>query len=278
MYEECVEKMGIPNLITREHIIRAIKEIAESGVPERRRSKGYCVIYDNIHYPPKYVISQAAEYAVGKELEPHDFSGGENLGCANEFLRSKGFEVVKCKCDRSFPVGTRETIEKTAFTEEHEEGGCNCSELFREFKFEDLIEAKPPKQKGVYVIRIKNRNDTLPEAMINQAKQLIEKVGWKMLEKKTVNRVERLRKISACPTIYIGSAGTQHESKNTLKGRYNEFSGRHTAMYPIWVLLYFGWKLEFGWKESDKPSLEEAKLKESYRRIHRQRLPALVER
>jgi hypothetical protein len=65
---------------------------------------------------------------------------------------------------------------------------------------------------------------------------------------------------------------------NTLKGRYNEFSGRHTAMYPIWVLLYFGWKLEFGWKESDEPSLEEKRLKEKYQNTHQNRLPALVKR
>jgi hypothetical protein len=30
-------------------------------------------------------------------------------------------------------------------------------------------------------------------------------------------------------------------------------------MYPIWVLLYFNWKLEFGWKKSIKPKQEEVK-------------------
>jgi len=144
--------------------------------------------------------------------------------------------------------------------------------------FQDLVRAEPPREKGVYVIRIKKRSDNLPEAMISEAKQLIAKVGWKMLEKKMVSRIERLRRISACPTIYIGSAGTQRGSRNTLKGRYNEFSGRHTAMYPTWVLLYFGWKLEFGWKICDEPSLEETKLKEKYQSIHQGRLPALVER
>ncbi len=158
------------------------------------------------------------------------------------------------------------------------DGDACCGNLFKEFVFEDLVEAKPPREKGLYAIRIKKRSDSLPEAMISEAKQLIAKVGWKMLEKKIVSRIERLRRIGACPTIYIGSAGTQRGSRNTLKGRYNEFSGRHTAMYPTWVLLYFRWKLEFGWKECDEPSLEETKLKEKYQRIHQGRLPALVER
>ena len=270
--------MGIPNLITREHILRAIKETAESGVPERRRSRDYCLVFEDTHYPPKYVISQAAKYAIGRELGPHEFYGGEGSNCANVFLRSRGFEVVECKCDRDFPVKTREATKTTGSVEELKDGDSDCGDLFKEFVFEDLVEAKPPREKGMYVIRIKSRSDILPEAMISEAKQLIAKVGWKMLEKKMVSRIERLRRIGACPTIYIGSAGTQRGSRNTLKGRYNEFSGRHTAMYPVWGLLYFGWKLEFGWKKSDNPSLKEKTLKEEYRRTHQGNLPALVER
>jgi len=270
--------MGIPNLITREHILRAIKKTAESGVPERRRSRDYCLIFEGTHYPPKYVISQAAKYAIGRELGPHEFYGGEGPNCANVFLRSRGFEVVECKCDRGLPVKTREATETTGSYEEPKDGDSCCGDLFKQFVFEDLVEAKPPREKGVYVIRVKNRTDSLPEAMISGAKQLIAKVGWKMLERKMVSRIERLKRIGACPTVYIGSAGTQRGSRNTLKGRYNEFSGRHTIMYPIWVLLYFGWKLEFGWRKCEEPSHEEKKLKEKYQSIHQNRLPALVER
>ena len=267
----------IPSIIARDHILKAIHEIDELGVPDRRKSTNYCLIHEQRHYPPKYVISIAAKYATGEELWHHNFQGGEGYGRANEFLRSRGFEVVECKCDRVFLTET-ETMEPTGSVEEPKGGDASCSDLFKEFVFEDLVEAKPPREKGVYVIRIKKRSDSLPEAMISEAKQLIARVGWKMLEKKMVSRIERLRKIGACPTIYIGSAGTQRGSRNTLKGRYNEFSGRHTAMYPTWVLLYFGWKLEFGWKKCDDPSLEETKLKEGYQSIHQGRLPALVER
>jgi hypothetical protein len=187
------------------------------------------------------------------------------------------FEVVERKCDRGSPIEEQEAAEITGFVEEREDGDCDCSEFVKEFNFENLVEAKPPKQKGIYVIRIKKRSDTSPEAMISEAKQLIAKVGWKMLEKKMVGRIERLRRISDCPVIYIGSAGTQRGSINTLKGRYDEFAGRHTAMYPIWVLLYFGWKLELGWRIRDEPYLEENKLKAKYQSLHQGKLPALVE-
>jgi hypothetical protein len=43
-------------------------------------------------------------------------------------------------------------------------------------------------------------------------------------------------------------------------------------------LLYFGWKLEFGWKKSDEPKKEEDELKMKYRELHNRTLPALVER
>jgi len=275
-----MEVMGIPTLITREHILRGIEETAEFGVPEGRRSRDYCLVFEGKHYPPKYVISQAAKYAIGRELEPSEFSGGEDPGCANHFLKSKGFHIIDCKCgggEYLEKMTKAELVTTINLPEEQSHNGC-CATLFGEYEFQDLVRAEPPREKGVYVIRIKNRSDSLPEAMIREAKQLIAKVGWKMLEKKMVSRIERLRRIGACPTIYIGSAGTQHGSRNTLKGRYKEFSGRHTAMYPIWVLLYFGWKLEFGWKTCTQPSLEEKKLEEHYQRIHQRRLPPLVER
>ena len=91
-----------------------------------------------------------------------------------------------------------------------------------------------------------------------------------------VSRIERLKRISQCPIIYIGGAGTQPGSRNTLKGRYTEFSGRHTAMYPIWILLYFGWKLQFGWKKTKQPENEEGEYKKKYRKAHQGKLPALV--
>lgn len=86
--------------------------------------------------------------------------------------------------------------------------GEYCSALFTDLKFEDLTCADPPDEKGVYIIKIKSR-------------------------------VERLSKIGNCPMIYIGSGRRSTWKPKYIEGSYREFSLRHTAMYPIWVLLYF---------------------------------------
>jgi len=153
-----------------------------------------------------------------------------------------------------------------------------CSNLFANFKFEDLTCAQPPAEKGVYVIKIKNKNNVSPNTMVNKTHALISKLGWRLVQDFIMDRVNRLKNIEDCPIIYIGSAGFQRGSRNTLIGRYTEFSGRHTIMYPIWVLLYFGWKLEFGWKVCDDPKLEEDQLKKQYKKLHSGKLPALVSR
>lgn len=271
--------MGIPDVIRKEHILRALRQIDESGVPERRRSRDYCLTYEGKHYPPKYVISKAAVYAIGREFESSEFLGGEGPGCANPFLRSRGFEVIDCGCGG---VGFREEIPRKkpkyaerSLTRPKGRGEC-CANLFTEFEFQGLVSADPPSKKGVYVVRIKSKSESTPRMMVEKTRRLVSRLGWKLVEKHIIDRVERIGRIGHCPIIYIGSAGTRRESRNTLRGRYKEFSGRHTAMYPIWVLLYFGWKLEFGWKECDEPEREETMLKRAYSKAHQGNLPALV--
>ena len=89
-------------------------------------------------------------------------------------------------------------------------------------------------------------------------------------------RLKKIDEMSDCPTIYIGSAGTNPKSKNTLWGRYREFAGRHTAMFPVWALLYSGWKLEYLWLCCDNPAAKEKEYKEKYKRLHGDNLPPLV--
>jgi hypothetical protein len=153
-----------------------------------------------------------------------------------------------------------------------------CSTLFVDFTFQDLTSAKPPNDKGVYVIRVKRRSEVPLTVMIEKTRQLLSGIGWDLVAGFIMSRVERLTNIGNCQIIYIGSAGGRSESKNTLKNRYEEFANRHTAMYPIWVLLYFGWKLEYGWKKSDRPIQTEKELKTKYQKIHEKKLPPLVER
>lgn len=156
----------------------------------------------------------------------------------------------------------------------HNQVNC-CDSLFTEFKFQDLRNASAPNKKGVYVIRIKKEDSSVKE-IVEKVKQLVQNFKWELIENYILNRVNRLKSINQCPIIYIGSAGTRKDSKNTLKGRYKEFSGRHTAMYPIWALVYFGWELEFGWKEGENPGDIEGQLKQEYKKRHRNKLPALV--
>jgi len=156
------------------------------------------------------------------------------------------------------------------------EGAC-CDELFSHFTFQDIRIATPPERKGVYIIRVKQRGNPI-EKILQQVRTIVERLNWPQVSKKVLNRVGRLQKIDSCPVIYIGSAGTRQESEHTLKGRYADFSGRHTVMYPLWALLYFGWELEYGWAEEEKPAELEETLKRRYRQVHGGKLPALVDR
>jgi hypothetical protein len=80
----------IPTNIRKKHIIKAIKEIDNSGIPKSRHSKDYRLVYNGKFYPPKYVLSIANKHATGKELDPSSFGGGKET---NNFLRKLGFRV-----------------------------------------------------------------------------------------------------------------------------------------------------------------------------------------
>jgi hypothetical protein len=152
-----------------------------------------------------------------------------------------------------------------------------CSDLFAGFTFQNIRTASPPNRKGVYVIRVRRRGQS-PDDVLQQAAYAVDRLNWPLVGRKMSNRTRRLREITECPVIYIGSAGTRATSRHTLKGRYADFAGRHTAMYPLWALLYCGWDLEYGWKEQEDPAALEASLKQAYKQRHRDALPALVSR
>ena len=92
----------IPRRVAREHIEEAIRLIIRYGVPRRRRSRGYCLATKGEHLPPKYTISLAHQVATGEMLRAGRFSGGSE---SNEFLRLRGFTVIKCNCGGSIRNG-----------------------------------------------------------------------------------------------------------------------------------------------------------------------------
>ena len=84
-------RFNIPENITREHIIQALKEIDIQGYSEKNASRKYDLLYNGKRYPPKVVISLANKFANGPILEFSEFSGGEQF--TNKFLKGRGFEI-----------------------------------------------------------------------------------------------------------------------------------------------------------------------------------------
>jgi hypothetical protein len=82
----------IPSNITREQIIQAISEIKKGKIPPYRESTRWSILHNGEHFPPKYVISLANELANGRELDPSQFSGGDET---NNFLKERGFDIVE---------------------------------------------------------------------------------------------------------------------------------------------------------------------------------------
>ena len=80
--------------IAREHILHALEEIDDSGIPGDAHSTTYDLIYGERRYPPKLVLSLASKYATGEEFDRSLFSGGEKSE-AFRLLRSFGFHIER---------------------------------------------------------------------------------------------------------------------------------------------------------------------------------------
>ena len=126
----------IPSVITKAHIVEAIRRINHDGVPPRRRGRGYCLVTNAEHLPPKYAIALAHQIATGEYLRSDRFSGGAE---SNDFLRRHGFSVVECNCGGSVHDGrvtsvsrpserTRQAIASTR----HSERCPECKRRVRE--------------------------------------------------------------------------------------------------------------------------------------------------
>ena len=81
----------IPDNLKKKHIIQAINEAKEVGIPIGRGSRKYLLKHENDYFPPKYVISLANKYANGIILDRSSFGGGNE---SNNFLNNLGFKIV----------------------------------------------------------------------------------------------------------------------------------------------------------------------------------------
>ncbi len=118
----------IPKNISREHIIKAIKEIKKVGIPSGRSSKKFHLEYKGEFYPPKYTIALANKYANGKELASQEFSGGEE---ANTFLKGLGFKIVQQSSKIPFAHRSRKERKDKSMRHGHNE---RCPECKRAIK------------------------------------------------------------------------------------------------------------------------------------------------
>ena len=119
----------IPSSITRAHILEAIRRIIREGVPSRRNSRGYCLVEDGRHFPPKYTITLAHEIAKGQPLRSDKFSGGHE---SNSFLKSHGFDVIECGRSSSHLADSRAKTTPTNQPTRHSERCPDCKTRVRE--------------------------------------------------------------------------------------------------------------------------------------------------
>lgn len=104
----------IPDGITRDHIILAIRIIESGAANKFAESTGYDVLFEGKRFSPKAVVGVAAAEILGEELGPYDFKGGLKSRCFR-VLENNGFEVITKGDIAPFP----EEVEDEA----HFEGG-----------------------------------------------------------------------------------------------------------------------------------------------------------
>src|SRR4051794_15030555 len=86
--------MALPDDIRAEHVRAAFRLVRDEGIPVRAASTKFDVIdpEDGARYPPKVILSIAAQIAIGTQFSRRGFSGGEET---NARLRDLGFEVAR---------------------------------------------------------------------------------------------------------------------------------------------------------------------------------------
>src|SRR5262245_6533797 len=105
--------MSIPNTIDHSHLTRAIHSINLNGVPKRRASTKFDLLYEKGAYPPKYVVSLAYTFVNGKELR--HFSGGRET---NNFLIARGFpDIVNKQTGRKIGIEAEDEDDAEVYAE-----------------------------------------------------------------------------------------------------------------------------------------------------------------
>jgi len=86
------DETTIPEGITREHVIQAIRDYESGAAHDFGPSTTYDLVHESKRYPPKAILGLAAGYVLGRPLRPGDFGGGEKSKCFR-VLRTLGFRI-----------------------------------------------------------------------------------------------------------------------------------------------------------------------------------------
>ena len=123
------------------------------------------------------VVQSHRTHSMDRRLSPQRIQSsqreeGEGSGCANPFLKRRGFQIVKCRCGgrgshREIPT-EEPTFNEAPSKEPQDWSQCDIN-LFPDFTVQDLTSAKPPSKKEVYLIAIKKRNENTLGVMIDKA-------------------------------------------------------------------------------------------------------------
>jgi hypothetical protein len=92
LFGAVVQDHGIPEGITREDVINAIRRVDSGGEHGFGQSLKYDLVFEARRYAPKAVIGIASERLAGRVLTPRDFSRG-NDSKSTRILRDLGFRI-----------------------------------------------------------------------------------------------------------------------------------------------------------------------------------------
>ena len=119
----------IPHNITYKHILSAIEELKEKGIPDTRKSKKYHLQYEGNLYPPKLVISIANRFANGVDLDSETFGGGAET---NSFFESLGFQIEKFSSPKK---QTKQILKPKKKKSRHSERCKDCKKYLKALLF-----------------------------------------------------------------------------------------------------------------------------------------------
>ena len=86
----------IPDGITKDHLLKAIKLLDDGEQHAFSDSTGYDLVHEGQRYPPKAIVGLAGKLVTGLDMKPKDFSGGDVSKC-HKILEQHGFKIESKK-------------------------------------------------------------------------------------------------------------------------------------------------------------------------------------